>query len=87
MFVRFRFSQDAKYFATASKDGSIKLWDAVSNRCVNTFQKAHDGAEVCSVAFTKNGKVSQILTSIKKKLLLTAIVLYFSTYFHLGKIL
>lgn len=51
-----KWSQDARVFATCSKDGSIKLWDGVSNRCVNTFPKAHDGLEVCSVAFTKNGK-------------------------------
>ncbi|KAB0798713.1 hypothetical protein PPYR_09706 [Photinus pyralis] len=51
-----KWSNDAKVFATCSKDGSIKLWDGVSNRCINTFAKAHDGLEVCSVAFTKNGK-------------------------------
>ncbi|XP_044728718.1 cleavage stimulation factor subunit 1 [Chrysoperla carnea] len=62
-----KYSQDAKYFATASKDGSIKLWDGVSNRCVNTFQKAHDGSEVCSVAFTKNGKY--LLSSGKDSLI------------------
>lgn len=53
----FRYTQGGKYYASASKDGSIKIWDGVSNRCVNTFYKAHDGAEVCSVAFTRNGKV------------------------------
>ncbi|XP_008194232.3 cleavage stimulation factor subunit 1 [Tribolium castaneum] len=51
-----KWSQDARVFATCSKDGNIKLWDAVSNRCINTFQKAHDGLEVCSVVFSKNGK-------------------------------
>lgn len=51
-----KWSHDARVFATCSKDGSIKLWDGVSNRCINTFFKAHDGLEVCSVAFTKNGK-------------------------------
>ncbi|XP_045471031.1 cleavage stimulation factor subunit 1 [Harmonia axyridis] len=51
-----KWSPDARVFATCSKDGSIKLWDGVSNRCINTFIKAHDGLEVCSVAFSKNGK-------------------------------
>lgn len=52
-----KYSPDAKTYASASKDGSIKLWDGVSNRCINTFVKAHDGYQVCSVAFTRNGKV------------------------------
>lgn len=52
-----KYSPDAKVYASAGKDGSIKLWDGVSNRCVNTFTKAHDGYEVCSVTFTRNGKV------------------------------
>lgn len=52
-----RYSPDAKIYASAGRDGSIKIWDGVSNRCVNTFLKAHDGAEVCSVRFSRNGKV------------------------------
>nr|CAH7753734.1 unnamed protein product [Callosobruchus chinensis] len=51
-----KWSKDAKLFATASKDGNIKIWDGVSMRCVNSFVKAHDGLEVCSVEFSKNGK-------------------------------
>lgn len=51
-----KWSQDAKVYSTCSKDGNIKLWDGVSSRCINTFVKAHDGLEVCSVAFTRNGK-------------------------------
>lgn len=47
---------------TASKDGDVKTWDGVSNRCINTFQRAHDGAEVCSAVFTRNGKVWRICT-------------------------
>lgn len=52
-----RYSKDGRHYVTASRDGSIKLWDGVSNRCINTFQKAHDGAEVCSVEFSRNSKV------------------------------
>lgn len=32
------------------------MWDGVSNRCVETFSRAHDGAEVCSARLTRNGK-------------------------------
>jgi cleavage stimulation factor subunit 1 len=44
---------------SGSVDGSIKIWDAVSNRCIATFPtflQAHDGDEVCSVTFSRNGK-------------------------------
>ena len=37
------------------------MWDGVSNRCVGTFVKAHDGDEVCSVVFSRNSKY--LLTS------------------------
>ena len=51
-----RWSNDGKHFVSGSVDGSIKIWDAVSNRCISTFLQAHDGAEVCSVTFSRNGK-------------------------------
>ncbi|KAG2461875.1 CSTF1 factor, partial [Polypterus senegalus] len=50
------YNPTANSYVTCSKDGSIKLWDGVSNRCVATFEKAHDGAEVCSAIFSKNSK-------------------------------
>lgn len=50
------YNPTANSYVTCSKDGSIKLWDGVSNRCVTTFDKAHDGAEVCSAIFSKNSK-------------------------------
>jgi cleavage stimulation factor subunit 1 len=49
-------SPNARVFATSSKDGSIKLWDSVSNKCINTFADAHAHQEVCSVTFSKNSK-------------------------------
>lgn len=62
----FRYSKDGRHYVTSSRDGSIKVWDGVSNRCINTFQKAHDGAEVCSVEFSRNSKVmSNFLNIIK----------------------
>lgn len=55
------YSENARLYCTASKDGDVKIWDGVSNRCVETFKRAHDGSQICSAKFTKNGKY--ILTS------------------------
>lgn len=49
------YNQTASFYVTGSKDGDIKVWDGVSNRCVNTFRRAHDGA-VSSVKVSRNGK-------------------------------
>jgi len=35
----------------------FKVWDGVSNRCIECFNRAHDGAPICSARFTRNGKV------------------------------
>ena len=55
-------------FASASNDGSIKLFDTVSSRCVNTISKAHGGFPVTSVVFSKSSKylLSTGLDSIGK---------------------
>lgn len=58
-----KYAPGAHLYATSSKDGSFKIWDGVSNRCVNTFKNAHGGAEVMSARFTKNSKY--VLTSGK----------------------
>ncbi|PIC44505.1 hypothetical protein B9Z55_004850 [Caenorhabditis nigoni] len=55
------YSENARLYVTASKDGDVKVWDGVSSRCVETFKRAHDGSSICSAKFTKNGKY--ILTS------------------------
>ncbi|KAI0979714.1 hypothetical protein GJ496_004979 [Pomphorhynchus laevis] len=47
---------NAHQFASASKDGTIKIWDGVSNRVISTISDAHGKEEVCSVAFTRNSK-------------------------------
>ncbi|XP_028968262.1 cleavage stimulation factor subunit 1 [Galendromus occidentalis] len=49
-------SKTGRIYASCSTDGSIKIWDGVSNKCVATYAEAHAGAEVCSVYFTRNGK-------------------------------
>jgi len=56
-----KYSPNANMYVTASKDGDIKIWDGVSNKCVNTFERAHDGAQVCSVVFSRNAKVTASL--------------------------
>ncbi|CAD7092728.1 unnamed protein product [Hermetia illucens] len=51
-----KYASTAKVYATGSTDGSIKLWDGVSGRCINTFAQSHDGVEICSLQFSRNGK-------------------------------
>lgn len=50
------YTSDGKLYASCSADGSIKLWDGVSNECINTITNAHGGREVCSVQFSRNKK-------------------------------
>jgi len=50
------YSENARLYVSGSRDGDVKVWDGISNRCVETFQRAHDGAEICSARFTRNGK-------------------------------
>lgn len=49
------YNKTASFYVTGSKDGDIKIWDGISNRCVNTFRRAHEGA-VSSVKVSRNGK-------------------------------
>ena len=53
------YSPSNQVYVSSSKDGDIRIWDTVSNRCVAVFPKAHDGHEICSAAFSRNGKVNK----------------------------
>ncbi|CAG2114465.1 unnamed protein product [Medioppia subpectinata] len=60
------YSPNASLYVTSSKDGDIRLWDGVSNRCINIFPRAHDGYEISSVVFSRNAKY--VLSSGKDSL-------------------
>jgi cleavage stimulation factor subunit 1 len=51
-----KYASTGKLYATGGIEGAIKIWDGISGRCVMTFDRAHDGQEICSVAFSRNGK-------------------------------
>jgi cleavage stimulation factor subunit 1 len=51
-----RWAPNGGTFASAGSDGSIKLWDGVNNRVVNSINSAHSGAPVTTVQFSLNGK-------------------------------
>ncbi|KAJ2785003.1 hypothetical protein GGI15_002069 [Coemansia interrupta] len=42
--------------ASASQDGSVKLWDGRSGTCVRTLDRAHEGRAATSAIFTRNSK-------------------------------
>jgi len=49
-----RCTSDGKILASASADGSIKLWDAVTNSLVNAFSQAHSGSSITSVRWSRS---------------------------------
>ena len=55
--IQVKYSPNANMYVSCSDDGDIKIWDGVSNRCVNTFSKAHGDKPVSSVVFSRNSKV------------------------------
>ncbi|KAI2806629.1 cleavage stimulation factor, 3' pre-RNA, subunit 1 [Blomia tropicalis] len=50
------YNHASNLYCSASKDGDIRIWDTISNRCVTVYPRAHDGLEVCSAIFSRNGK-------------------------------
>lgn len=49
-----RYSSTGGMYVTASKDGSVKLWDGVTASCVRSIGGAHGTAEATSANFTKD---------------------------------
>jgi cleavage stimulation factor subunit 1 len=41
------YTPDARMYVSSSRDGQIRVWDGISNRCISVFPKAHEGDEVC----------------------------------------
>ncbi|BAF13223.1 Os03g0754900, partial [Oryza sativa Japonica Group] len=49
-----RYSSTGSLYVTASKDGSLRIWDGISAECVRPIIGAHASAEVTSAIFTKD---------------------------------
>ena len=49
-----RYSPNGRQFASAGKDGDIRIWDGTSNLCTHHIPHAHKGFEVSSVTFSRN---------------------------------
>lgn len=49
-----RYSCTGGMYATASKDGAIRIWDGVTSNVVRSILSAHGSAEVTSANFTKD---------------------------------
>ncbi|KAJ1920467.1 hypothetical protein H4219_001304 [Mycoemilia scoparia] len=54
--VQTRYAHNGSLIATASLDGSVKIWDGVDGSCVRTLENAHGGSPVTSVNFSRNTK-------------------------------
>ncbi|KAJ4800924.1 Cleavage stimulation factor subunit 50 [Rhynchospora pubera] len=49
-----RYSSSGSMYVTASKDGSVRVWDGVSAQCVRSIVGAHMSVEATSATFTKD---------------------------------
>lgn len=52
--TKVRYAPNGSTFASCSIDGSIKIYDTVNGKCVNTIQKAHGGASVIGIEYSKS---------------------------------
>lgn len=51
-----RYSSTGSMYATASKDGSVRVWDGVTAECVRSILGAHGSTEATCASFTKDQK-------------------------------
>eukprot|EP01094_Clydonella_sp_ATCC50884_P025863 TRINITY_DN6943_c0_g1_i3.p1 TRINITY_DN6943_c0_g1~~TRINITY_DN6943_c0_g1_i3.p1 ORF type:complete len:376 (+),score=132.73 TRINITY_DN6943_c0_g1_i3:220-1347(+) len=49
-----RYARDGSHFASGSMDGTIRIYDPVTHRCVQYIPNAHVGSEVFSVEYSTN---------------------------------
>ncbi|GJN23275.1 hypothetical protein PR202_gb10911 [Eleusine coracana subsp. coracana] len=52
--IQVRYSCTGSLYVTASKDGSLRVWDGVSAECIRPIIGAHGSAEATSAIFTKD---------------------------------
>ncbi|KAJ2159026.1 hypothetical protein GGF46_003318 [Coemansia sp. RSA 552] len=55
------YANSGSLIASSSCDGSVKIWDGVSGKCVRSIDRAHSGQAVTAVAFSRSG--SYVLTT------------------------
>lgn len=58
-----RYSSTGGMYVTASKDGSVRVWDGVSGQCVRSIVGAHVSAEATSAIFTKDQRYMHYITA------------------------
>jgi cleavage stimulation factor subunit 1 len=54
--TKVRYAPNGSMFASSSIDGTVKLYDTVTGKCINTIQKAHGGASVTGIQFSKSSQ-------------------------------
>ncbi|KAK1268098.1 hypothetical protein QJS04_geneDACA005316 [Acorus gramineus] len=52
--IKVRYSCTGSMYVTASKDGSVRVWDGATAQCVRTIIGAHGLTEATSASFTKD---------------------------------
>ncbi|KAI9007939.1 WD40-repeat-containing domain protein [Phycomyces nitens] len=54
--TQIRYSHTGKMFASSSADGSVRIWDGVTSKCIRNLENVHSGTAVSSVRLTANEK-------------------------------